>query len=320
MIKSFLTKQCQPKQLSFLGSKQWNFATSQHVSMFHSSTVMCAKKKDFYKVLGVQRNASKADIKQAYFAMAKKYHPDVNKEPSAGVKFKEVAEAYEVLEKAEKRELYDMYGHAGVDEDMGMDDDFGGNPFAGGGFHGGFGGGFNHAEAEDIFSMFEDAFGNHGGRNSRAGKDIQVPMKISFFEAVSGCQRNVEFEYMARAGRNSKKVKRSKRVKVDIPPGVSSGVALKMHRQGAPGTDGSIGDLYIEVEVKEDTFFKRQGLDIHVTVPISALQAMMGDVVPVLTLDGLVDMKIPPGTQPGGKLIMKNKGIPEMKKSGTSKK
>ena len=213
MFQRFLTRwSC--KQLGSFSQQ------TQLLSGFHSSSIGCTqRKKDYYKILGVQRNASHADIKKAYFTMAKKYHPDVNKEFGSDVKFKEVAEAYEVLEKPDKRGLYDRFGNAGVDENMDMEEGFGENPFAE------FYNEFNYVDTDDIFNIFEEAFSNNSHK-TQSGRDVQVPVKISLFEAVSGCQREVQFEYTVRAGRNFKKTKKTKRVKIDIPPGVSSGVSL----------------------------------------------------------------------------------------------
>lgn len=236
---------------------------------YHASALMAAAKRDLYEVLGVRKDASKSDIKKAYFALAKKYHPDVNKDEGADKKFKEAAEAYDILEKDDKRQMYDQYGHDGVSDDGAGG--FQGNPFAQG--FGGFGGQWGPAQGqEDIFSMFEHAFGG----NSRAGKDVQAGMQITFFEAVSGCKRDLEFEYVESTVKNGRvhRARKSKKVSIDIPPGVSNGVTLRMSRNGAPGSDGSVGDLYIEIGVKEDPYFKRQGQDIHVKVPITVSQVI----------------------------------------------
>ena len=251
-------------------------------------------KKDFYSVLGVNKNASKDEIKKSFRQLAKKYHPDLNKDDKdAEKRFQEVSEAYEVLEDDQKRQMYDSYGHAGVDPNFAGAGGGGGNPFGGFGGFGGFpgGGGFRvhtqqggSMDAEDLFDFFNQAM---GGAQRGAGKDVQTSVRISFMEAVNGCAKDVKFDYTirdpdapemvnGRRNRNAPRVRRSRSVKVDIPPGVETGISMRVQGQGAEGDKGyPPGDLYIQLEVQPDAYFKRQGSDVHVEVPISITQVSL---------------------------------------------
>lgn len=225
---------------------------------YRSSTILL--KEDFYKVLGVDRNASKSDIKKKYFELAKKYHPDVNKDPAAEKKFKEISEAYEVLEDEKKRELYDNYGHAGVDPNN--------NPGAGpfGGF-GGFHGQQVQVDPEEIFEMFEGMF---GGRERGKGRDIQQAVSLSFFEAVNGCTKELTVEYTDRVGkRGQQSAKKTKKVTVTIPAGVDEGVVMRVRNEGGGGMGGPNGDLELHIRVQKDPYFTREGPNVHVDLPIS---------------------------------------------------
>ena len=346
-------------------------ARSKRISLnaygFHSSAIQFAKKADFYDVLGVPKSASKAEIKKSYFNLAKKYHPDVNKEAGAEKKFREISEAYEILQDENKRGLYDNYGHAAVDENVGNQHH--GNPFAGGnpfgpGVHVQWGGDMG-GQGASIFDIFEQAFGGSGGgggATQKRGKDVHTSVQLSFFESVLGCEKELEFEYYEASpgtkGAARQRVRKTKKVKVDIPAGgwqrlysvqlcvfarflyvclykcvyicvcvyvhiynvnvgVDSGVTMKVGRSGVPSLDGThVGDLYVEIHVLQDPYFKRQAQDIHVEIPISVTQAILGGSVDVLTVDGMIEMKIPPGTQPDAKLLIRNKGMPHVNQSG----
>lgn len=279
-------------------------------------------KKDFYDVLGVSKTASKDEIKKKYRELAKKYHPDLNKDDkNAAQMFQDVSEANEILTNDDKRTLYDTYGHAGVDPSYASDyqqQQQQGNPFAGfSGFQGS--GGFRvhtsggQINAEDIFDFFEQTMGGQSRRG--IGKDVQTIIKLTFLEAVHGCKKDINFDYFIKdpANKNKtqvKKIRKTKSVKIDIPAGVDTGIVMRVQQQGADGDPGyPAGDLLVQLEVTSDPYFKRQDNDIYVDVPINIAQAVLGAKVDVLTLDGMVAMKIPPGTQPDDVLILKNKGI-----------
>jgi len=255
--------------------------TSPSRRLFHTSKI--ALKKDYYEVLGVAKNSSKDDIKKKFRELAKKYHPDLNKEDKNAHKmFQEVSEAYEVLEDDNKRKQYDSYGHAGVDPNF----QGGGDPFAGfrggGGGFGGFGnGGFRvHSTddmgAQDIFDMFAQAMGGMRGQ----GQDVQTQMKISFLEAVNGCKKKINYEYFIREPvpgkpKSFQKVRKTKSLNVDIPPGVEDGISIRIESQGAEGMQGfPAGDLYVNLQVDADPYFKRKGNDIFVEIPISVVQVV----------------------------------------------
>ncbi|CAM9385760.1 unnamed protein product, partial [Ectocarpus fasciculatus] len=270
---------------------------------------MSSSKKDFYSVLGVSKNISKADLKKEYFKLAKKYHPDVNKEKGADVKFKEISEAYEILSDDNKRQMYDAYGHAGVDPNMQQQ---GGNPFEGfggfGGGFGGFGGGGQHIEVEDLSDLFEAAFG--GGGMSKRGRDIQTTLRLSFLEAVNGCTKDVTVSYMERTDNGRQKTRKTKTVSVSVPAGVQTGMSLRVQGKGTSGAAGHRdGDLLVELDAQDDPYFNRRGADVHVEIPVPVTKAMMGCQIDVLTLTGMVEMKVPAGSQPGAQLVMKGKGI-----------
>jgi len=251
--------------------------------------------------------------------LAKKYHPDLNKDDrNAAQMFQDVSEANEVLTNDEKRQLYDTYGHAGVDPSYASNQQQQqGNPFAG--FSGFQGGGFRvhtsggQINAEDIFDFFEQTMG--GGSTRRGiGKDVQTVLKLTFLEAVHGCRKDINIEYFIKDSNNKKtpvkKIRKTKSVKIDIPAGVDNGLVMRVQQQGAEGDPGyPAGDLLVQLEVISDPYFKRQDNDIYVDVPINISQAVLGAKVDVLTLDGMVAMKIPPGTQPDDVLVLKNKGI-----------
>jgi DnaJ-class molecular chaperone len=265
-------------------------------------------KRDFYNVLGLKKGCSKEEIKKNFRNLAKKYHPDLNKDDkTAAAKFTEVSEAYEVLEDDKKREQYDNFGHAGVDGQAYQQQQQGGNPFGQGhpfsgfgGFGGGFGGGQQMSQ-EDIMDMFEQAMG--GGQNV----DLETSVRLTFLEAVNGITKDVKIDYVQREKRQQ--IRKSKKVKVDIPAGIDDNMTIRVSGEGATSNRGQKGDLFVKVKVFTDPYFKRSGVDVHVEVPISFTKAILGSSVDVLTLDGMVTMKIPEGTQPESQLLLKGKGI-----------
>ena len=227
------------------------------------------QKRDYYDVLGVSKTASKDEIKKKFRELAKKYHPDLNKDDkSAESKFRDVSEAYEVLEDDKKRQMYDNFGHAGVDPNAQSDQGF--NPF-GGGF-GGFQNGSFHSsgniDPEDIMEMF---FGGGVGINMRP---VEVQLQLTFFEAVSGCKKEISFEYFVKDPRKkSQKIRQSRKVTIDVPAGIDDGLTMRSPGNGREGVNGNPpGDLLITFRVKPDPYFQRSGDDIHVDVPISITQ------------------------------------------------
>ena len=294
-------------------------------SLQQSRTFSSDRKRDFYDVLGVSRSADKAEIKKAYFALAKKYHPDSNPDKDDADKFKEATEAYEVLSDKEKRQLYDQFGHQGVDPNFSAGG--GGNPFAQGGFGFGGGGGDFHfhtsggheIDAEELFEAFFGMGGN-GRRRQRGpkrGADLQMNVTLSFREAVFGCSKDLNLRYQVRKEGSKGSEVKTRTVTVEIPAGIDSGMNLRLAGQGAEGDKGApSGNLLLQVYVQPDEYFVRDGTDVHTEVPISITQAILGGTVDIQTLTGPVEMKIPKGCQPDTKLVLRGKGVPTLNGGG----
>lgn len=329
---------------------------------------MAATKRDFYETLGVSKSASKDEIKSAYRKLAKKYHPDVNKEAGAAEKFVEIQEAYDVLFDDSKRAQYDQFGMAAFTK--GASTGGAGNPFQNGGFSSA---GFGDVDLGDIFSSFFG--GGMGQRSARTrsgpikGNDTIYKIRIDFMDSIKGTQIPIPVTYdepcshchgtgaespsdirecptchgrgyvnqrsqtlfgvmetqvaCPTCGGSGKKVTKSchqcggngysrvkKELKVNIPAGVSSGKQLRVTGYGERGLNGGPnGDLLINVTVKPDKFFERDGNDIHVEIPLSFVECSLGTTIEIKTVYGSENVKVPPGTQPGEILKMRDKGV-----------
>lgn len=280
-----------------------------------------ADKRDYYEVLGVARNADDAAIKKAYRKLAKKYHPDMNKDnPSAEEKFKEVTEAYNILSDKEKRKLYDQFGHAAFDEGGGssgaggyqefhysgdnLDDIFDG---IFGGFKGkGFGSGF-HSKGFRTQDFEDDGgfFGGGGRSRSQEGEDVLAKVDVTFEEAALGADKVIHFR--SPDGKEES-------LQVHIPAGIDSGQKIRLKGKGMPGRNGGgAGNMLLEVNVLKKPGFERKGMDIYTTVEIPFATAVLGGEAIVPTLNGRVSCKIKEGTQSGTKIRLKGKGIVSMK-------
>ncbi len=273
--------------------------------------------RDFYEVLGIARDAAPEAIKKAYRAMARKFHPDVNPgDKSAEAKFKEVQEAYDVLSDQEKRARYDRYGHAAF-EGMAASGPRAGSSewasrYAEPGFEnidisdllGSFGGA-THGDEAGGPSIFEDLMGRvRGGRTGRprAGRTLEASLSIPFMTAVSGGETTIDVQH-GHGKRESLVVK--------IPAGVDTGAKLRLKGQGEPGPKGAPpGDLTITIHVEPHPYFKRDGRNLQVEVPITVGEAVLGAKVDVPAVDGMKSLTIPPGSSSGQKLRLKGKGIP----------
>lgn len=319
-------------------------------------------KRDYYDVLGVSKDASKEEIKKAYRKLARKYHPDVNKDQEAPDKFKEAKEAYEVLSNEQKRSQYDQFGHAGPQS----------QGFGGGGFGAEDFGGFG-----DIFDMF---FGGGGGRRDpnapRQGADLQYTMILEFEEAIFGKETDIELpkdetcdtchgsgakpgtkpetcshcqgsgqmkvEQNTPFGRvvnkrvchhcngtgkhipakcttcsGSGKVQKRKKIHVSIPSGIDDGQQIRISGQGEPGINGGpAGDLYVVIQVKDHEFYERDGDHIFCEMPVTFVQAALGDEIEIPTVHGNVKLKMPAGTQTGKTFRLKGKGAPNVRGYG----
>ncbi len=308
-------------------------------------------KRDYYEVLGVDRQADEKEIKKAYRRVAMKFHPDRSPDdPDADAKFKEATEAYEVLMDSEKRTAYDQYGHAGVDPNMG------GGGFAGGNF-------------SDIFGdVFGDIFGGGGGRGRggpQRGSDLRYTLDISLEDAVRGTTVEIRVPSLsacdvcngsgAKEGsspttcgtcggagqvrmqqgffqvqqtcptcrgrgktisdpctscRGQGRVEKTKTLSVKVPPGVDTGDRIRLSGEGEAGPEGGpAGDLFVQMSVKQHPIFERDGKNLYCEVPITFSDAALGGELEVPTLDGRVNLKIPPETQTGKLFRLRGKGV-----------
>lgn len=255
--------------------------------------------KDPYAVLGVARNASQDAIKKTYRKLAKELHPDVNP-GNSGVeqRFKEVSAAYNMLSDPEKRAKFDR-GEINADGSARHDSAFhqAYSGAGGGGSEFGFGG----ADFDDLFSdLFSRTRGGSGGarRAQARGKDVQYSVQATFEEAAKGGRRRIRlFD--------------GKSVDLTIPPGTEDGQTLRLRGQGMAGLGGApAGDALITIQVPGHQFFRLEGHDIHITLPVTLDEAVLGSKIGVPTVDGRVTVTVPPGSNTGTRLRLKGKGIP----------
>ncbi len=289
--------------------------------------------KDFYATLGVSKTADDKAIKNAYRKLAREHHPDVNpNNPKAETRFKEISAAYDVLSDPEKRKMYDKFGD-NYDKVPPGYEQYGGQ---GGGMPGGFsGGGVN---LEDIFAqaqrggganfqtggqaggigdVFGQIFGGFGGQGKRRGPekggDVEQTVEISFEESIKGAQRTLNFIIRNDNGREDKR-----NVTVKIPALISDGATVKVSGKGASSpTNGPNGDLFLKVRVKSDGFWKRDGMNLEIEVPVSFTEAALGASIPVPTRTGEVSLKIPEGTQAGMRFRLSGRGLKNEKSGAT---
>lgn len=284
---------------------------------------MASTVKDYYKILGVSKNATKEEIKKAYRGLARKYHPDLNPDnKDAEEKFKEVQEAHEVLSDEEKRKTYDMFGSAEfrpggrttwkrageTPEGQAYEYSYSANDFTGFedifkdifGFGGQAGAGRSRGEAfRDIFSTVTKE------RPSRS-RDLEYQIEIDFDTAIRGGVRDLSISRQKQEGVETEKLS------VRIPAGVDNGSRIRV--QGKGEARGSTkGDLYLRVKVKPHPIFTRKGDDIYLEVPVTVYEAALGNKIEVPTIDGTAEMTIPPGVQSGTKLRLKGKGVTNLK-------
>ncbi|HAT9675515.1 TPA: DnaJ domain-containing protein [Legionella pneumophila subsp. pneumophila] len=250
--------------------------------------------KDYYKIMGVSQDASDKDIKMAYRKLARKYHPDISKEPDAEERFKEMAEAYEVLKDPKKRSEYDQY--LKYKEFNPQNDGFTGRrtqeqPFQ---------------EFHFDSDFFETLFGHSRYQQQpMTGQNYHGKITISLEEAYHGAVKNLQVP--VEQGTETK----MQTLKVKIPAGVKSGQQIRLAGQGGSGSGGGArGDLYLTVEVIKHPIFDVMENDIYLTLPITPWEAALGATVVIPTLAGKIDLKIPPGSQGGQKLRIKNRGLP----------
>ena len=270
--------------------------------------------KDYYAVMGVDRDASQDEIKRAYRKLARKFHPDVSKEPDAEARFKELGEAYEVLKDPEKRAAYDGLGtkwQAGQDFRPPPDWNEGFE------FHGG---GFTEGSREQFSDFFDSLFGRAapGGGFAGAtrrefharGEDTYAKILIDLEDAYTGKTRSVTLEH-TEAGPGGRPSVKTRTLNVSIPKGVRQGQHIRLAGQGSPGIGrGGRGDLFLEVEFRPHRFYRVEGTDVFVDLPVAPWEAALGATVKAPTPSGYVDLRIPPNSSSGRKLRLKDRGIP----------
>lgn len=262
---------------------------------------------DYYKILGIQRDSSQADIQKAYRELARKYHPDLNPDDAAAKKkFQEVQKAFEVLNDASKREMYDRYGAA-------FESAAGGGPAGARGWsHTNSGEGFDFSQffggeggagpdLGDIFSQF-----SRSGRGSRrraqqapAATDLSTELEIPFTTSVTGGNVQLALQHADRGGET---------LSVKIPPGVDSGRRIRLRGQGS-GPKKARGDLLITIRVKPHPNFSRRGDNLYVRTPVALAEAVLGASIDIPTPRGVVAVRVPPGTSSGTKLRVRGHGV-----------
>ncbi len=263
--------------------------------------------KDYYKILGLERGASQDDIKRAYRRLARKYHPDVSKEPDAETRFKEVGEAYEVLKDPSRRAAYDRLGGR-----WRQGEEFTPPPNWDAGFE------FSGAPGDERFSdFFESLFGGPFAGGFRRdtefhgrGRDRQARIQISLEDAFGGATRTIELEH-PELDAQGRMAPRRHSLRVKIPAGIGEGQQIRLPGQGGSGRGGAPqGDLYLEIAFEPHPIYRPEGRDIYLDLPITPWEAALGAKIKVPTLGGVVDLRIPAGARSGQKLRLKGRGLP----------
>lgn len=263
---------------------------------------------DYYKILGLDKNATQDDIKKAYRKLARKHHPDLNpNDKEANKKFQQINEANEVLSDPEKRKKYDQYGenwqHAEEFEKAKQSrQNSSGRGYESFGQGEGFSGDFSSGDFSDFFtSMFGGA--SSGSKAKFRGQDYNTEVQLEFREAYDTHQRTFTIN--------------NKSVRITIPAGIANGQTIKLKGHGAPGVNGGpAGDLYITFIIAEDKIFKRLGNDVYTTIELDLYTAVLGGEKVIDTISGKVKLKVNAETQNGTKTRLKGKGFPVYKKEG----
>jgi curved DNA-binding protein len=265
--------------------------------------------KDYYDVMGIERKATQDEIKRVYRKLARKYHPDVSKEDDAELKFKELGEAYEVLKDVEKRAAYDQLGsNWNAQQDFNPPPDWADNFGTGRGAQ-------NSGGQEQFSDFFESLFGQQGGqRGGRSfhmqGQDHHAKIFIDLEDSFKGASRSITLQ-MPEVMADGNMVNRNRTLKVKIPKGIRQGQQIRLTGQGAKGQGGAhAGDLYLEVEFRPHRYYRVEGADVYLDLPLAPWEAALGAKLKVPTPSGDIDLKIPENSQAGKKLRLKGRGIP----------
>jgi len=307
---------------------------------------------DLYALLGLSKNASEAEIKSAYRKQARKYHPDVNKDPGAEETFKKLQKAYTILSDPQRKQQYDQFGLA--------DDSAAGGQGGFGGFSG-FGGGFSSAGFDGIDDIFDAFFGGSGSRSgsrrgSSAGEDLRYDLKVTLEDVAKGLEADIEIYHLQNvggkstscskcggtgqikvtqrtilgvvsqvttcpqcggAGGSDTRQKNKKKIKVTIPAGVETGVKLRVKGEGNDSiSSGPAGDLYVVISVQDHAYFRREEENIILSLDLPFTQLILGCEIEVPILNGTAKLKVPSGTQPGTVFRLKSKGVPNIQGYG----
>lgn len=268
--------------------------------------------KDYYQILGVEPDADAKTIKTAYRKLARKYHPDMNPDKGAEDKFKEVAEAYQVLKNEQTRAEFDELRQYGSQSQQGFQPPPGWKASHDSGYHG-------EAQFDGDFSdFFNSIFGGRGQshdasgfdqtQRSARGQDIEIELPVFLEETLNENEKTVEFKIPTDDSAQTPPSK--KHLKVKIPQGVMDGERIRLKGQGKPGYQGGLaGDLYLHIRVVPHPLFDVSGHNLTITVPLAPWEAALGTKVTVPTLAGKISLSIPPNTQSGDKLRVKGKGL-----------
>lgn len=260
---------------------------------------------DYYKVLGVDRKASQAEIRKAFRKLAKKYHPDINKDsPDAKERFQAINEANEVLGDTEKRKKYDEYGEnwqhaAEFDAQQHRYNE------SGGGFNFGEYANFNRSSGNSsgFSDFFEELFGGFASNRANRGSDLKTNITLTLREAAKSHKRIIEIN--------------GESIRLTIPAGISDGQQIKVKSRGAASrAGGARGDLYITFHITPDAEFSRQGNDLYTTTSVELFTMLLGGEIIVPTLDGNVKIRINKGSDNGTRMRLRGKGFPIYKKEG----
>jgi len=267
--------------------------------------------KDYYKTLDVERDASQSDIKKAYRRFARKYHPDVSKEPDAEARFKEVGEAYEVLKDPEKRTAYDQLG-----SQWKTGEQFQPPPDWNAGYE--YRGGFSGADAAAFSDFFETLFGARGQTRAEGpgarfhpqGQDTHAKILVNLEDAYQGATRILSLRH-PQLDPSGQIAFHERHLNVNIPKGVYAGQHIRLKGQGEAGMNsGQAGDLYLEIGFNPHSIYRVKGKAVYLDLPVTPWEAALGEQIIVPTPLGRMKMKIPPGSTHGKQMRLKGKGIP----------